>query len=199
MEDNHPSNKHKSISDAQQTRAYAGYYGFLVGLCWVVSFGLTIAGLRSPLLSNLGLLTGFCSLPLAVNLLRGFRDHVSPLPLRRAWHLAWMTFLAAALICTIAQYIYFAYFDKGLLVRSYTEMLQQPELHDLMQQMVQRTLPGRDLDTVVNEVLGTFSATPPSQLALQFLFWNVLLATVLAIPTMLMAYKKNDNNKNRKI
>lgn len=196
MEDNHPSNKHKSISDAQQTRAYAGYYGFQVGLCWVVSFGLTIAGLRSPILSNLGLLTGICSLPLAVNLLRGFRDHVSPLPLRRAWHLAWMTFLAAALICTIAQYIYFAYFDKGLLVRSYTEMLQQPELHDLMQQMVQRTLPGQDLDTVVNEVLGTFSATPPSQLALQFLFWNVLLATVLAIPTMLMAYKKNDNNKN---
>ena len=107
------STPQREATPAQQTRAYAGYYGLWVGLLWVLSFGLTIYGLRSPLAGNLGLLAGFCSLPLGIRLLRGFRDNIGPLPLRRAWNMAYLMFLAAALICTAAQYVYFAYFDEG--------------------------------------------------------------------------------------
>lgn len=172
-----------SATAAQQTRAYAGYYGLWVGACWIACFGLSMAGLTQPMLSNIGFLAGLASLPMAVWLLRGFRDHVAPLPLRRAWHLAWMTFLAAALLCTAAQYIYFAYIDGGHLMRAYTDMLQQPEVHDMLQQM----LPGQDVDTLANQALETFSTTPPSELAIQFLFMNVLIATVVAIPVAFMS------------
>ena len=176
-----------SNSTAQQTRAYAGYYGLWVGACWIACFGLSMAGLTQPLLSNVGFLAGLSSLPLAVWLLRGFREHVAPLPLRRAWHLAWMTFLAAALLCTAAQYIYFAYIDGGRLMRAYTDMLQQPEIHDMLQQM----LPGQDVDTLANQALETFASTPSSDLAIQFLFWNVLIATVVAIPVAFMSKDKS--------
>lgn len=186
MADNYNKNTYDSTrgrgaTDAQQTRAYAGYYGLWVGLCWALSFGLTMAGLTSSVWGNIGLLTGVMSLPLGIWLLRGFRDHVAPLPLRRAWHLAWMMFLAAALICTAAQYVYFAYMDGGLLVRTYTDLLQQPEVQDLLSQM----LPGQDGTAVMDEAISVFAATPPSQLALQFLFWNVLLATIVAFPVAL--------------
>ena len=171
-----------------QTRAYAGYYGLWVGLLWILSFGLTMAGLTRPLLSNLGLIAGLCSLPVGVNLVRGFRDTVGPLPLRRAWHLSWMMYLAAALLCTAAQYIYFAYIDGGRLVRVYSEMLSQPEIQDMLAKLMK----GQDVEQIANEALATFGSTPPSLLAMQFLFWNVLLATLLAIPTMLMAKKKGN-------
>lgn len=177
------NNRPQVATDAQQTRAYAGYYGLWIGLCWVISFGLNMAGLQSPSWGPLGLLVGVLSVLLGVRLLRGFRDHVGPLPLRRAWYLSWMMFLAAALICTAAQYIYFAYIDNGLLVRSYTELLQQPEAQD----MISRMLPGQDTTTLMNEAINSFAATPPSQLAFQFLFWNVLLASVVALPVAMFA------------
>lgn len=142
-------NKKTNITESQQTRAYAAYYGLWVGLCWVASFSLFVMGLKQSPVGSLSLLVGLCSVPLCVWLLRGFRESISPLPLRRAWYLAWMTYLAAALLCTAAQYIYFAYIDGGLLVRSYSEMIQQPEMHD----MLQRMLPGQDVDTLTSDAL----------------------------------------------
>ena len=180
------STPQREATPAQQTRAYAGYYGLWVGLLWVLSFGLTMYGLRSPLAGNLGLLAGICSLPVGVRLLRGFRDHIGPLPLRRAWHMAYMMFLAAALICTAAQYLYFAYLDDGYVARVYSELLQQPEV----QELVSRMLRAEDSQAVVNEALTVFSSTPPSLLAMQFLFWNVLLATICAVPTALMGRER---------
>ncbi|MCR5181281.1 MAG: DUF4199 domain-containing protein [Bacteroidaceae bacterium] len=175
-----------TYTESQQTRAYAGYYGLWIGLMWAAAFGLTMYGFVSPFAGNLGFIVGICSLPVAISLFRGFREHVAPLPLRRAWYLSWMSFLAAALICTVAQYIYFAYIDDGLLVRSYTEMLQQPEIHD----MLSKLLPGQDVDKMSNDALAVFSSTPPSMIATQFLFWNVLLATVVAFPCALMSKDK---------
>ena len=182
--------KKTAITESQQTRAYAAYYGLWVGLCWIASFGLFVMSLKQSPVGSLSLLVGLCSVPLCVWLLRGFRETIAPLSLRRAWYLAWMTFLGAALLCTAAQYVYFAFIDGGLLVRSYSEMIQLPEMHD----MLQRMLPGQDVDTLMTEALTAFAATPPAQLALQFLFWNVLLATALAFPTALFSFTRKQEN-----
>jgi len=171
-------------TEGQQTRAYSAYYGLWIGILWTMSFALTVYGLRHPLASNLGLLIGMASVPVAAWMLRGFRDRVAgTLPLRRAWHMAWMTLLGAALITTFAQYVYFAYLDDGALIRAYTEILAQPEAHDMLQQM----LPGQDIDALTAEALETFATTSAAQLATQFLFWNTLLATIMALPVALAA------------
>ena len=171
-------------TEGQQTRAYAAYYGLWIGLIWTVSFTLAVYGLRHPFASSLAPLVGLASFPIAATLLKGFRDHIAgKLPLRRSWHMSWMMMLGAALITTFAQYIYFAYIDGGHFVMAYSEIIAQPETHDIIAQM----LPDQDVDALANEALTTFAATPPSQIALQFLFWNTLLATVSALPIALTA------------
>ena len=181
-------------TEGQQTRAYSAYYGVWIGVVWTMSFALTVYGLTHPLAGNLGMILGLASIPLAVWMLRGFRDHVAgELPLRRAWHMAWMSMLGAALITTFAQYVYFAYIDGGALVRAYTDILAQPEAHEMLQKM----MPGQDVDALTAEALETFSTTTPAQLATQFLFWNALLATIMALPVALASkspFKKPGSN-----
>ena len=166
-------------TEGQQTRAYAAYYGLWIGITWIVSFALTIRGLSSPITSNLGFITGLASLPLAVWFIRGFRDNVVyELSFRRAWHLALLTLFAAAMLTTFAQYIYFAYLDNGALALAYSEAFAQPETQDMLRQM----LPGQDVDALFQEAMTTFQAMTPAQTALQFLFWNIVLANVAALP-----------------
>lgn len=181
----------KNVTDAQQSRAFAAWYGLWVGVLWVASFGLTVWGLTTPVVGNFALLVGLASLPLAVWMLRGFREVVAPLPLRRAWYMAWMMFLCAALLTTAAQFVYFAYFDEGRIAVAYSGIIAQPEMHD----MLQRMMPGQDVDALANEAITAFNETPPSQLAIQFLFWNVLLATIFAIPTAFLSFKKTPDAK----
>ncbi|MBQ7443309.1 MAG: DUF4199 domain-containing protein [Bacteroidaceae bacterium] len=171
-------------TEGQQTRAYSAYYGLWIGICWTMSFALTVYGLTHPLAANVGTLVGIASLPLAVWLLRGFRDHVAgELPLRRAWHMAWMSMLGAALITSLAQYIYFAHIDGGAMLRAYTDILAQPQAQELLRQL----LPGQDTDALTAEALEALATTSAVQLTFQFLFWNVLLATVCSLPVALAA------------
>lgn len=166
-------------TEGQQTRAYAAYYGLWIGIMWIASFALTIHGLSSPLASNLGLLAGLASLPVAVWLIRGFRDNVAgELTFRRAWHLAWMSMLAAAMLTAFAQYIYFAYLDNGRLALAYSEAFARSETQDMLRQM----LPGQDVDALFQDAMTALQTLPAAQTALQFLFWNCIIATVAALP-----------------
>lgn len=183
------SNNNANITDGQQTRAYAGYYGLWIGLCWIASFALTVRGLQSPFLSDLGFLLGFASLVLGIKLVSGFAKNVAPLPLGRAWRLAWLMYGAAALLCTAAQYIYFKYIDGGLLVRSYQELLEQPQMQDLIKKAM-----GPEGMTMVQDALNLFAATPPAQIALQWLLLNIILATIFAFPTALFSYTRKLKN-----
>jgi len=167
------------VTEGQQARAYAAYYGLWIGITWIVSFALTIRGIMSPVASNLGLLIGLASLPLAVWLIRGFRDNIAgELTFRRAWHIALMTLMAAAMLTTFAQYIYFAYLDNGALALAYSEAYARPETQDMLRQM----MPGQDVDALFQEAMATFQNMTAAQTALQFLFWNIVLANVAALP-----------------
>lgn len=178
-----------NVTPRQQSRAFAAWYGVQVGACWVASFGLSMWSLREPLAGNFALLVGLCSIPLAVMLMRDFRKRIAPLTLRRAWHMSWMLFLCAALITAAAQYIYFAYLDGGQLARSYSELLTNPDY----QPMLEKLLPGQNLDELANEFTVVLASTSASQMAMQLLFWNILLATVFAIPTALFSFSRQNN------
>lgn len=185
----------KEISESRQTRAYAANYGWWVGLSWIGSFALFILGLKEPLAGNLGLLLGLSSLLQMIYLLRGFRDNIAPLSLGRAFRMAWLAFMAAALLTTAAQYIYMAYIDDGLMMRSFSEIMQQPEMAEAMRQM----MPGQDGEKILNESFQALLATTPTQFAFSFLFWNMVLATLFAFPTALFSFSrpKTDATKQR--
>lgn len=176
----------------QQLRSYAAWYGMWLGICWSASFLLTMAGLTNPMAGNIAFLVGIASLPFAVWMLRNFGRFVVPLSLPRAWLMAWLMFAAAALITTAVQYIYFAYFDEGRLLQAYTDILSQPEQHDLLQQM----LPGQDIDAMMDEIIALYSSLSLSQLTMQFLIWNLLLATLMAFPAGLLSFTRHKNDES---
>ena len=170
----------------QQSRAYAAWYGVQVGMCWIISFGLAMWSLREPFAGNFALLIGLASIPLGVWLLRDFCTRVADLSARRAWHMSWMMFLCAALLTTAAQYIYFAYLDGGMLARAYGEMLSNPAY----QPVLEKLLPGQDLNTLSSEFTAMLYSTTPAQMTMQLSIWNVLIATIFAIPTTFFALAK---------
>lgn len=177
----------------QQTRAYAAWYGVQVGLCWIASFGLIIYGLKAPLAGHIGLAFGIFSVPIAIKLMRQFRDQISELPLRRAWHMALMLYLCAALLLAFAQYIYFAYIDGGYMARSYGEILTSPEYRPMLEAM----LPGQDFDQLANDIITTFSTISPARLAVQMLPLSLFMAIIFAVPTAFLSFSKPTNNGNK--
>ena len=181
----------QSDNSLPQIRSYAAWYGLWLGICWSASFLLTMAGLTNPFAGNIAFLVGLLSLPLAVWMLRNFGQLIAPLSLTKAWYMAWLMFAAAALITTAVQYIYFAYFDDGRLMQAYTDILSQPEQHDLLQKM----LPGQDIDALIDEVLALYSSLSLSQLTLQCFIWNILLATAMALPTGLLSFTRRKKDE----
>ncbi len=167
----------------KQTRAYAAQYGLIVGSMWSASFLMTVYGLSTPLLSDLGLIVGLMSVYVCIRLMRRFDMSVSRLTALTSWRLAWGAYGGAAMVCTLVQYVYFAFLDSGRVVMAYSELVAMPEGHA----MLERLLPGQDVDALVGQALDAFAATPPSQIALQLLLLNLIMATVLALPTALIA------------
>ncbi|MCR5819781.1 MAG: DUF4199 domain-containing protein [Bacteroidaceae bacterium] len=170
----------------QQTRAYAAWYGVQVGLCWIISYGLILYGLSEPLAGHFGLFTGISSLPLAIWLMRQFRDQIAELPIGRAWHMALMIYLCASLLLALGQYIYFAYIDGGYMAREYSEILTNPEYRPMLESM----LPNENYEQLTNDLVTTLSTISPAKMAVQMMPISLLISFFLAIPTTFLSFTK---------
>ena len=175
-----------------QLRAYAAQYGTIVGLMWIVSFAFFIAGLTQPLVGNASLLIGMVSVAIAGYLIRKFRHDVAAIRFRQAWWMSTQIFMYASLLMAIAQFVYFRFIDDGLLIRTYTEVMQQPEAAAMMQSM----MPGEDVTAVVADVTAQLQQITPIQLTFEFLVYNLLLGFILSIPTAWIGIfgRKSDAN-----
>lgn len=163
----------------RQLRAYAAQYGAIIGMMWIVSFAFYIIGLTRPLLGNIALLVGIMSVVAAGFLIRKFRNEVSPLRFAQSWWMGILTYMYAALLMAVAQFIYFRYIDQGLLVDTYTAVMQQPEAIAMMQSM----MPGEDVAQTTAEVTELLQSITPIQFTFEFLIYNLILGFILAIPT----------------
>ena len=143
----------------RQLRAYAAQYGAIIGMMWIVSFAFYIIGLTRPLLGNIALLVGIMSVVAAGFLIRKFRNEVSPLRFAQSWWMGILTYMYAALLMAVAQFIYFRYIDQGLLVDTYTAVMQQPEAIAMMQSM----MPGEDVAQTTVEVTELLQSITPIQ------------------------------------
>lgn len=174
--------------DYKVARTYAGQYGAIVGIFWIISFACFIGGLHYPIISNFSLLIGLASLFVTGALLRKFGRTVFPLKFSQA---AWMTiqiYLYASLLMAAAQFIYFRFLDNGFLVSTYEALFKSSEYQQLLQQL----LPGLNNQTeAIDEVIGMLYTITPIQLTFNFLIYNVFLGFILAIPTGFFASRKN--------
>ncbi len=163
----------------KQLRAFAAQYGAVVGLMWIVSFAFYIIGLTRPLVGNVGLIIGLLSVVTAGFLIRKFRGEVFPLRFGQSWWMSTLIFMYASLLMAVAQFVYFRYIDNGLLLQTYSTIMQQPEAVAMMQSM----MPEEDAAEVSRQVIDLLKSISPIQLTFEFLVYNLMFGFLLAIPT----------------
>ena len=112
-------------------------------------------------------------------LIRKFRGEVFPLRFGQSWWMATLIFMYASLLMAVAQFVYFRYIDNGLLLQTYSTIMQQPEAIAMMQSM----MPGEDAAEVSRQVIDLLKSISPIQLTFEFLVYNLMFGFLLAIPT----------------
>lgn len=162
-----------------QARAFAGQYGLIVGVLWIVSFGCAMYAFDFPLLGHVGNLFALLSLFAEVWLLRQFQHEIVPLGGMRRWWMAWTISMYAALLTSFAQFLYFRFIDGGHLLASFRSMAEQVEYEEMMESL----MPGTDFKTILEE----FSAMPVGALMVNFIAFNFFVALVFSVISALFS------------
>ena len=160
--------------------------GFFTGLCWSASFILAMLSLTNPSWGLAGNFLGVLSIWVAGVQLRAAQMLIAAdnqlWGVRQRWHKSLQVQLLAALLCNFVQYVYFRFLDNGRMLTVLTEVYTSPEYAELMK--------GAVPDFTPQQVLEMLSQISLTELALNFLIINALLAIVLSIPTAFVARLK---------
>lgn len=162
---------------------HAMRYGTAMGIFWTLKFILFPLGMHSPML-----LVAFFLLTLIVPVagyffVRQFRDKECEgvISFSRAFLFTTFMYMFAALFTTIVHYIYFRYFDNGLIVGTYQDMLSQME-----------GMAVGDMKTSVEQfqqALDLISTLSPLEITIQLITQNIFYCTLLAVPTAFIAMR----------
>lgn len=175
-----------------QLKAFARLDGAYLSLIWAVSFCCYLMGFANPLYGLLALVLMVVTPFFVAIRLRNFRDYGldGVISFMRAWAYAVFVFFYASLLLAIVQYIYFAYFDHGYLIQAMFNMLDTPE----MQQMLSQVGMGDALSESLNEIQRMRSI----DMALNVLTSNIMLGMVLGVPIAAVMKSRAQNHHNQR-
>lgn len=174
----------------------ASIFGFFIGALWIVSFALYITGLTQSWGGLLSIIAGIYSIYFCGKLVGGYGFKLPHLSLRHAFLTSLIVYHLSALLMAFAQYIYFRFIDQGTIVAVYSEMMNRPEMIEVMQQM----LAGNDVKETIKMNLELMQSLTPIQWTVEFLYINIALSWVIALPTSLIAkweVKKLNSKRNK--
>lgn len=163
---------------------YAMLYGTYMGVFWILKFILLPLMPFVPLFSFL-----FMGLTLAVPFIgyycaRIYRETICEgrIGFVHAWLFTVFVYMFAALLTTVAHYIYFQYIDHGHLLQFFLSNIE--EARKVYPEDMQSTV-----DTMI-EAMNLFFEQTPIYIALQIMANNVYYGAILAVPTALFVMKK---------
>ena len=159
--------------DFSQARGHAARWALWVGLWWIASFALTMLSLSH---TSLGIWQWVCAIASLVTLIRGVNSYtaqVTECGFLRRWWLAWTTSLYAALLTTMAQYLYFRFLDKGHMMTALREMFENEEVKEAMAQQFPQIDFGAQMEMMSSISLGEMTAT--------MLMTNLMVALVMGL------------------
>ena len=177
-----------------QLKAFARVDGALLALLWVASFACYVAGIANPLYGLLAVLLMLATPFFVGHRLGRFRDQGRDgiISFRRGWAYSVYVFFYAAILLALAQYLYFAYIDRGYLLQTFTSLVSTPEA----KQMLERY----GLQESMKENLTLMGQMRPIDYALNVLTMNVLIGIVLGLPIAALMQRKKCKSQivNRK-
>lgn len=170
-----------------QARAFAGQYGLVVGLMWIVSFACAMYAYDYESLGIIGNLVGLLSLFVEVKLLKQFQAEIAPLSTGRRLWMGWTVSMYAAMLNSFAQFVYLKFLDRGHLMDSFYRMMEQPEFRQAMESI----MPGQDMGEFIEQLANL----PMGALLVNFIAFNFFVALVFAVICfMLSKFNKTPNS-----
>ena len=167
-------------------QAWARLDGGVVALLWTLSFACLVAFFHeASSLTGIGWFAlGAFSLVYAAARLRKFRDGIADgqISFGRAYGYSIMTYLYAALLFALIQFLYFQFVDQGFLVSQYTEQASSPQMQEMMRLY---GLTAEDMKFVLENI----AALRPIDIALQFFSTNLMMAVFVSLPVALVMRK----------
>ena len=170
---------------------YAMLFGTYMGGFWIAKFVLFPLGLTMPFLSLLFVGMTLCVPFLGYYYVCIFRKQGcgNRIGFLQAWSFTVMMYAFAALLTSVAHYVYFRFIDDGFVIntlisayQAQANMIRQSGLPDSQTYI--------DLFKQATDILESINAR---DITFQLLSWNIFCGILLAIPTALFAMKRNQS------
>ncbi|MBR1557601.1 MAG: DUF4199 domain-containing protein [Prevotella sp.] len=171
-----------------QLKAYARQDGFFLAMLWIASFVSYIIGLSNQTIALASMLMAMVSPFFVAGRLRKFRDEGREgiISFGRSYAYTIFVFFYGAVLLAVVQYLYFAYFDNGYLVNSFSKMMTTAEGRMMLEQY--------GMEKMVDESLAEMAVTRPIDYALNILTINISLGFVLGVPIGLIMQRRTIKN-----
>lgn len=174
------------IEDYVQLKAFAKIDGALLALLWTASFACYILGTSSPFLMLIGMILAVCTPFLVGSRLLRFRNNVlnGTLTFKRGYAYSAHTFLYAALLFAVAQFVYFQFIDNGYIAAKISEIMSDP--------IMKQSIKSSGMEQAVNDAISAIYKTHPIDYALSYFTTNIIIGLILSLP-IAGIIKKNIN------
>lgn len=155
-------------------------YGTAMGGYWVAKFMLVPFIFTVPMASIIFLLLTAAVPVLGYYFTRQYRNRYCPegrVPFMQAWIFGLLMYAFAALLVSVAHYVFFRYVDDGAMLATYGQILDQmlqvdPSLADSVSQY--------------REAMDLLASLTPIELTVQLISSNVFYGMIFSLPTALL-------------
>ena len=162
-------------------------YGTAMGVFWILKFVLVPLIFTFPFTSLM-----FLGLTAAVPFLgyffvRQYRNRYclnGQIGFMQAWMFSLLMYTFAALLVSVAHYVFFRYIDGGSMLATYNSMLD--ELQNVTPEM-------NDLVTQYRQAVDLIAAMSPIELTIQLVLNNIFYGMMLSLPTAFIVSLKRGN------
>lgn len=172
---------------------YAMQFGTYMGVYWILKFILFPLGLSLPFFQFL-----FIGLTIGVPFMgyyyaRMYRDKVCGgyINFMQAWLFTLFMYMFAALLVAVAHYVYFQFIDHGHIFNSRERLIQQaidtPNIPIKL----------KDFFLHLKDVIKMTPQPSPIEITMHNISLNVLIGSILAIPTALLVKRRRKDNNSK--
>lgn len=162
---------------------YAMHFGTYMGIYWVLKFILFPLGFTIPFLSFLFIILTLAVPFIGYHYVKTYRNKICGGSIRFSHALVFTIFMYmfASMLVAVAHYVYFQFIDQGFVVNSCV---------NLWSQMIEKTPEMAANKAIIDDMMQTARSLTSIEITMQYLSWDMLWGTLLAIPTALMVMKK---------
>lgn len=153
----------------------AARLGLLVAASWSISFLVVVINFPS-FISDFGYIIGLMSVLIVGRNIRGISSFIMPMNWSQRMLTAMMSFLGGALITTLVQYIYMAFFDHGMFINNMVEITSDPMFTDAIKQAG-----NANMLTTLNETLKVMQEMTPREFTMNLFSTNMTCVVILSL------------------